>query len=50
MEIQEQNGLFLVVENEETLYEAQTQEEAQGYIDWVNRSDAGNSEDCVNCP
>lgn len=50
MEIQEQNGIFLVVENGETLYEAQTQDEAQGYIDWLNRPDAGNPEDCVECP
>ena len=50
MKIQEQNGLFLVIENGEILYEAQTQDEAQGYIDWTNRSDAGNPEDCVNYP
>lgn len=50
MSIQEQNGLFLVVENGETLYTASTQDEAQGYIDWTNRLDAGNPEDCVNCP
>jgi len=51
MEIQEQNGLFLVVQNGENLYEAQTQDEAQGYIDWINRgSDAGSNDGCVNCP
>ena len=48
MEIQEQDGVFLVIENGETLYSALTLEEAQGYIDWVNRGDnAGNTpEDC----
>ena len=47
MEIQEQNGKFLVVENGEIIYESQS---SQGYIDWINRPDAGNtSEDC-GCP
>lgn len=50
MEIQEQNGKFLVIENEEILYEALTWDEAQGFIDWSNRTDAGNPEDCVECP
>ena len=39
MEIQEQNGLFLVVENEEILYKAQTLDEAQGNDrDWETSS------------
>ena len=47
MEIQEQDGLFLVVENGITLYSALTWDEAQGFIDWANREDAGNTpEDC----
>ena len=50
MKIQEQSGKFLVVENEETIYEALTWGEAQGFIDWLNRTDAGNPGDCVNCP
>tara|TARA_R110000796_G_C14389108_1_gene416204 strand:+ start:565 stop:717 length:153 start_codon:yes stop_codon:yes gene_type:complete len=50
MEIQEQNGKFLVVESGEIIYESQSLEEAQGYIDWINRSDAGNPDDCVECP
>tara|TARA_R110000823_G_scaffold313561_1_gene441379 strand:+ start:1307 stop:1462 length:156 start_codon:yes stop_codon:yes gene_type:complete len=50
MEIQEQNGKFLVVENGKIIYESQSLGESQGYIDWINRSDAGNtSEDC-GCP
>ncbi len=49
MNIIEQNELFLVVENETTLYTAKSLEEAQGFIDWKQRSSAGNtSEDC-NC-
>jgi hypothetical protein len=47
MNIYKQNGLFLVVQNGTILFEAKSQEEAQGFIDWKQRSDAGNTaEDC----
>lgn len=48
MEIQEQNNQFLVIKNGNTLYTALSLDEAQGYIDWINRGDdAGNTpEDC----
>lgn len=47
MEILEKNGKFIVEENGIELYIALTQDEAQGYIDWKLRPDAGNSnEDC----
>jgi hypothetical protein len=41
MEIINNNDLFEVRENGEVLYAALTEEEAQGYIEWSNRSDAG---------
>lgn len=47
MEIIEQEGLFNVLEDGVEVYSAKSQEEAQGYIDWRNRADAGNTaEDC----
>jgi hypothetical protein len=47
MEIQEQNGMFQVLENGILVYSAKSMEEAQGYVDWRNRADAGNTpEDC----
>ncbi len=51
MEIKEENGKFLVVDNSNTtLYEALSMEEAQGYIDWKQRPDAGNLPgDCGGC-
>lgn len=50
MVIEEQNGNFLVIENSETVYTALSIDEAQGYIDWKLRPDAGNTaEDCA-CP
>jgi len=50
MEIKIENGKYLVVENDQTLYEALSAEEAQGYIDWKQRPDAGNLEgDCGGC-
>jgi hypothetical protein len=49
MNIIEQNELFLVVENEITLYTAKSLEEAQGFIDWKQRSNAGNTPEDCNC-
>lgn len=49
MNITEQNGLFLVIQNETIIFEAKSQEEAQGFIDWKQRSDAGNTPDDCNC-
>ncbi len=49
MEIIETNGKYLVVENGQEVYLALTREEAQGYIDWQLREDAGNPEECVDC-
>ena len=50
MEIKEVDGNFLVVLNGETLYTALTEGEAQGYIDWKQRPDAGNLPgDCGGC-
>ncbi len=47
MEIQEQDGIFQVLEDGILVYSAQTIGEAQGYVDWRNRADAGNTpEDC----
>jgi hypothetical protein len=47
MEIQEQNGIFQVLEDGILVYSAKSFDEAQGYVDWRNRSDAGNTpEDC----
>lgn len=47
MEIIEKDGNFQVLENEIQVYSAATLEEAQGYVDWRNRADAGNTpEDC----
>jgi hypothetical protein len=47
MEIVESEGNFLVMLGGQLLYTALSQEEAQGYIDWKNRPDAGNTpEDC----
>lgn len=49
MNIIEQNELFLVVKNEITLYTAKSLEEAQGFIDWKQRSSAGNTPEDCNC-
>lgn len=49
MNIVEQNGLFLVVQNTTILFEAKTQQEAQGFIDWKNRDGAGNTPEDCNC-
>ena len=47
MEIIEQNGNFQVLENGILVYSAKSLDEAQGYVDWRNREDAGNTpEDC----
>ncbi len=47
MEIQEQAGIFQVLEDGILVYSAKTMDEAQGYVDWRNRADAGNTpEDC----
>ena len=49
MTIIQENEQFLVVENDETLYIAKSEDEAQGFINWKLRPNAGNaSEDC-NC-
>mgnify|MGYP003703537055 CR=1 FL=1 len=49
MDILEQDELFLVIENGITIYTAKTLEEAEGFISWKQRPNAGNtSEDC-NC-
>ena len=49
MEIVNNNDLFEVIENGEVLYAALTEEEAQGFIDWRNRPDAGSTNGCVTC-
>lgn len=49
MEILFINDAYDVVENGEVLYTALSEEEAQGFIDWKNRNDAGNPDDCINC-
>lgn len=50
MEIKQENDKFLVVDEGITIYEALSQEEAQGYIDWKQRPDAGNLPgDCGGC-
>ncbi len=47
MEIQEQDGIFQVLEDGILVYSAKSMDEAQGYVDWRNRADAGNTpEDC----
>jgi hypothetical protein len=47
MEIVEQNGNFQVLEDGILVYSAISLDEAQGYVDWRNRADAGNTpEDC----
>jgi hypothetical protein len=47
MEIIETEGLYKVAQNGEILYEAKSLAEAEGYVAWKNRSDAGNTpEDC----
>jgi hypothetical protein len=49
MNIEEQNGLFLVIQDRAIIFEAKSQEEAQGFIDWKQRSDAGNTAEDCNC-
>jgi hypothetical protein len=49
MNIIEQNELFLVVQNEIILFEAKSQEEAQGFINWKQRPNAGNTPEDCNC-
>ena len=49
MEIVENNNAFEVVQNSEILYVALTMDEAQGFIDWKNRPDAGNTDECLTC-
>lgn len=49
MEIQENNGIYTVIENGQEVYQAQSIDEAQGYIDWKTRPDSGNPDDCVSC-
>lgn len=47
MEILEQEGFFNVIEHGVQVYSAKSQGEAEGYINWRNRADAGNTpEDC----
>lgn len=50
MEIIEINGLYLVVENKNTLHEAKSLAEAEGYIEWKNREGAGNTPEDCGCP
>lgn len=49
MEIKEINGEFLVYENDVLLYTAKTHDEADWFIKWKLRPDAGNPNGCVNC-
>ncbi len=49
MEIKEINNQFLVYENNILLYTAKTYDEADWFIKWKNRPDAGNPENCINC-
>lgn len=47
MEIIEENEKFQVLEKGILVYSANSSEEAQGYVNWRNRADAGNTpEDC----
>ena len=49
MEIRENNGEYLVYENNNLLYTAKNYNEAEWFIKWKNRLDAGNSDNCINC-
>ena len=49
MEIVESNGKYLVIQEGQGVYLALSYEEAQGYIEWQQRSDAGNPNECVEC-
>jgi hypothetical protein len=49
MEIVNNNGMFDILDGTNVVYTAQTIEEAQSYIEWVTRTDAGNL-DCPDCP
>jgi len=49
MEIVENNNTFEVVENGNVVYVAQTLDEANHYIAWKTREDAGNAHECVTC-
>ena len=49
MEIVLNDGQYHVVENGNIVYIAQTEDEANGFIEWNYREDAGNTEGCVNC-
>lgn len=51
MIIVEESNLFLVKENDITLYVAKSYDEAMGYIEWKNRNGAGNTpEQCAGEP
>lgn len=49
MEIQESNNRYLVIQDGQELYSALTYEEAQGWIAWSTRPDAGNPDQCLGC-
>jgi hypothetical protein len=49
MEIVNNNGLFDILDGGNLVYTAQTLEEAHSYIEWVLRTDAGDS-GCADCP
>jgi hypothetical protein len=49
MEIIENNGKFEVYENNVLLYVAKSYAEADWFIKWKVRPDAGNPSECFNC-
>jgi len=49
MEIREINGEFQVHENNVLLYTAKSYDEADWFIKWKIRPNAGNSDQCLNC-
>jgi len=49
MEIVLEEGQYNVLENGNIVYSAQTEEEALGFIEWINREDAGSNAGCENC-
>jgi hypothetical protein len=49
MNIIEENELFLVVQDGTIIFESKSLEEAQGFIDWKDRPDAGNTPEDCNC-
>lgn len=49
MEIIEKDSEFIVVENDVEIWISKTLDEAQGFIVWKNRPDAGNTPQECGC-